>query len=106
MVDKARSYILSHYREALSLSSIAAASGVAPSTLCARFPCVTGMSVWQYVQRLRLQDAALALAEGAENLSGLALDLGFSSHSHFAQAFRGLFGKTPSKFRTLPCPSR
>jgi AraC family transcriptional regulator len=99
MVDKARSYILTRYREALSLSSIAAASGVAPSTLCASFPCVTGMPVWQYVQRLRLQDAALALAEGAENLRSLALDLGFSSHSHFAQAFRAQFGRTPSQFR-------
>jgi AraC family transcriptional regulator len=50
-------------------------------------------------QRLRLQDAALALGEGAEDLTRLALDLGFSSHSHFAQAFRAYFGTTPSRFR-------
>lgn len=98
-VDRARSYILSCYREALSLSSIAAASGVAPSTLCERFPRVVGMPVWRYVQRLRLQDAALALGEGVTDLSRLALDLGFSSHSHFAQAFRAQFGRTPSSFR-------
>jgi len=47
-VDKARSYILSRYREALSLSSIAAASGVAPSTLCESFPHIVGMPVWRY----------------------------------------------------------
>jgi AraC-like DNA-binding protein len=51
------------------------------------------------VQRLRLQHAAFALAEGANDLSRLALDLGFSSHSHFAQAFRAHFGATPSQFR-------
>lgn len=98
-IDSARSYILSHYREALSLSSIAAAAGVAPSTLCASFAGVVGMPVWRYVQRLRLQDAALALGEGVTDLSRLALDLGFSSHSHFAQAFRAHFGRTPSQFR-------
>lgn len=98
-VDKARSYILSRYREALSLSTIAAVSGVAPSTLCETFPCVVGMPVWRYVQRLRLQDAALALGEGVADLSRLAFDLGFSSHSHFAQAFRAHFGTTPSQFR-------
>jgi AraC-like DNA-binding protein len=98
-IDNARSYILSRYREALSLSSIAAAAGVAPSTLCASFAGVVGMPVWRYVQRLRLQDAALALGEGATDLSRLALDLGFSSHSHFAQAFRAHFGRTPSQFR-------
>jgi AraC-like DNA-binding protein len=49
---------------------------------------------------LRLQDAALALAEGVEDLSRLAHDLGFSSHSHFAQAFRAQFGIPPSRFRS------
>jgi AraC family transcriptional regulator len=98
-IDQARSYILSRYREPLSLSSIAASCRTAPSTLCESFPRVVGMPVWKYVQRLRLQEAALALAEGAEDLSSLALDLGFSSHSHFAQAFRAHFGATPSQFR-------
>ena len=98
-IDNARSYILSRYREALSLSAIAAACGVAPSTLCESFACVVGMPVWRYVQRLRLQDAALALGEGVADLSRLALDLGFSSHSHFAQAFRAHFGESPSRFR-------
>lgn len=98
-IDDARSYILNSYREQLSLSSIAAACGMAPSTLCESFPRVVGMPVWRYVQRLRLHDAALALAQGIENLSGLALDLGFSSHSHFAQAFRAHFGVAPSRFR-------
>jgi AraC-like DNA-binding protein len=98
-VDGARSYILSCYREPLSLSSIAASCGLAPSTLCESFPRVVGMPVWSYVRRLRLQEAALALAEGAEDLSSLALDLGFSSHSHFAAAFRAHFGATPAQFR-------
>ena len=100
-IDVARSYILSRYREPLSLASIAAACNVAPSTLCARFPRAAGMPVWRYVQRLRLQDAALALAEGVQDLSALALDLGFSSHSHFAQAFRAQFGASPARFRRL-----
>jgi AraC-like DNA-binding protein len=97
--DAARSYILNRYRQQLSLTEIAAACSIAPSTLCEIFPQVVGVPVWRYVQRLRLQDAALALAEGVEDLSALALDLGFSSHSHFAQAFRAQFGIAPSRFR-------
>jgi len=98
-VDRARSFILSRYREQLSLSAIAAASGIAPSTLCESFRQIVGVPVWRYVQRLRLQDAAFAVAEGVEDLSRLALDLGFSSHSHFAQAFRAQFGISPSRLR-------
>lgn len=99
-IDTARSYILSRYREQLSVSSIAAACAMAPSTLCESFREVVGVPVWRYVQRLRLQDAALALADGVADLSGLALDLGFSSHSHFTQAFRAHFGTSPSGFRS------
>ena len=99
-IDRARSYILSRYREQLSLATIAAASRIAPSTLCESFPLVVGMPVWRYVQRLRLQEAALTLGEGVEDLSALALDLGFSSHSHFAQAFRAHYGMAPSRFRS------
>ena len=98
-IDTARSFILSCYREPLSLASIAASCGMAPATLCENFPRMVGMPVWRYVQRLRLQHAAFALAEGANDLSRLALDLGFSSHSHFAQAFRAHFGAKPSQFR-------
>lgn len=36
------------------------------------------------------------LAEGADSLSRLALDLGFSSHSHFTTLFHRVFGVPPS----------
>ncbi len=98
-IERARSHILSRYRDSLSLASIAAACGLAPATLCEHFPRVVGIPVWRYVQHLRLQDAALALAKGATDLNRLALDLGFSSHSHFTQAFRAHFGVPPSRFR-------
>jgi AraC-like DNA-binding protein len=34
-----------------------------------------------------------------EDLTALALDLGFSSHAHFTSAFRQTYGRTPSEFR-------
>jgi AraC-like DNA-binding protein len=35
----------------------------------------------------------------SDDLAQLALDLGFSSHSHFTTAFRHRFGETPAHFR-------
>jgi len=32
-------------------------------------------------------------------LTSLALDLGFSSHSHFSAAFKRAYGQTPSAFQ-------
>jgi len=34
------------------------------------------------------------------HLTGLALDLGFSSHSHFTSQFRKQYGKSPSAFQS------
>ena len=36
-----------------------------------------------------------------DDLTALALDLGFSSHSHFTAAFRRAFGRPPAEFRRI-----
>jgi AraC-like DNA-binding protein len=41
------------------------------------------------------------LDAGERDLTRLALDLGYSSHSHFTDAFRRSFGVTPSTARKL-----
>ena len=61
------------------------------------FQQVEGLPLYRYQLRLRLA-RALDLIAGHEDLSGLAQDLGFSSHSHFTAAFRQAYGMTPSEF--------
>jgi AraC family transcriptional regulator len=60
--------------------------------------------VHRYLTQLRLRASLDRLADGADDLTALALDLGFSSHSHFADAFRREFGKTPSEVRATATP--
>jgi AraC-like DNA-binding protein len=57
------------------------------------------MPIHRYLTLLRLRASLDRLAEGASNLTALALEFGFSSHSHFADAFRREFGRTPSDVR-------
>lgn len=40
-----------------------------------------------------------------DDLSALALDLGFSTHSHFTSAFRQLYGRTPAELQRALRPS-
>ena len=56
------------------------------------------MWVYKYQTRLRLSRALLELPTCA-SLTELALDLGFSSHSHFTTTFKAAFGISPSLFR-------
>jgi AraC-like DNA-binding protein len=48
---------------------------------------------------LRLRASLEAIAERSLDLTSVALDHGFSSHSHFTAAFRREWGMTPSDWR-------
>jgi AraC-like DNA-binding protein len=63
------------------------------------FRAETGFSLHAFRQSLRLRAALERLASGAVDLSALALELGFSSHSHFTERFRNEFGVAPSQIR-------
>jgi AraC family transcriptional regulator len=82
----------------LRLADIAAALGVSAFHLCRSFRMATGSTLHACRNRLRLQHALDRVTSG-EDLTTLALDLGYSSHSHFTSAFRRLFGATPSAVR-------
>jgi AraC-like DNA-binding protein len=51
---------------------------------------------------MRLRLSLERLRDPRANLSAIAYDLGYSSHSHFTMAFRRAFGTTPSEFRARP----
>lgn len=86
-----------------SLDDLARSLGCSPFHLSRTFRGVKGMTLRAYGQRLRARLAAERLrAVGAEerrDLTSVALDLGYSDHSHFTNAFRREWGVPPSRFR-------
>jgi AraC-like DNA-binding protein len=56
------------------------------------------MTLHAYRNDLRLRSSLEQLESGGD-LTRLALDLGYSSHSHFTSSFRVLFGVPPSAIR-------
>jgi AraC family transcriptional regulator len=85
--------------ERLTLARIAAAVGYSMFHLCRSFRQATGLTLHDYREQLRLRLALERLEQGECDLSRLALDLGYSSHSHFTAGFRRSFGAPPSDAR-------
>jgi AraC family transcriptional regulator len=83
----------------VGLTDLAGEAGVSPFHLCRLFRRETGLTIQRYRLRLRLATALERLAEGEANLARLALDLGFSHHSHLTAAFRRHFGAPPGVVR-------
>lgn len=98
LVDRARLLLASDLNRRWTLAEIASEVGGSPVYLTQAFKQVEGMPLYRYHLRLRLARALDRIAD-CEDMAALALDLGFSSHSHFSAAFRQAYGRTPSEFR-------
>jgi AraC-like DNA-binding protein len=99
LVDETKLVLATRPSQSLSLSELARTVASSPFHLSRVFREEVGMPIHQYVLRLRLALALERLAQGEVELSSLALELGFSSHSHFATTFKRTFGAPPSSFR-------
>src|SRR3954447_6786721 len=97
-VRRAKELLHSRSGERLTLGEIAAEVGGSPVYLTQEFTRAEGIPLYRYQRRLRL-GRALAELPDCDSITGLALDLGFCSHSHFTSAFRSNFGLTPSEYR-------
>lgn len=91
--------LAARFQEPLSLTQIAAEVNYSPYHLCRVFRAYTGFSIHRYLDQIRLRTALEAVTAGAQELTDLALTLGYSSHSHFTQSFRRAFGHPPSAVR-------
>lgn len=97
--EAAKIYLAGRLSERMTLDEVAGAVHVSPFHFARLFHRHTGVPVHRYLTRLRLRSSLERLAEGASDLTRLAVELGFSSHSHFTDAFRHEFGRTPSDVR-------
>lgn len=98
LVDRAKLLLAGDLSRRWTLAEIAAELGGSPVYLTQVFAEVEGLPLYRYQLRLRLARALDRLPHEAD-LSALALELGFSSHSHFASAFRQTYGRSPSAFQ-------
>lgn len=98
LVRRAKEFLAAELPNRIRLGDVARVAGASPSYLTDVFRRSQGVSLHRYLVQLRLARALHELPDAAD-LTRLALDLGFSSHSHFSAAFRRAFGTTPSAFR-------
>lgn len=98
--ERAREFLATAPEGQHRLEDIATAARCSPFHLARHFRSLTGLSLHQYQTCLRLTLALDRLAEGEQDLARLAVDLGFSHHSHFTARFRAELGVTPRALRS------
>ena len=100
--DAAKSFLDAHIAERLNIDAVAAEVGVSPYHLCRLFKSFNGITLHEYRIRQRLAFVMHRLVDRRRhNLTDLALEAGFSSHSHLTRMFKKRLGVAPSAVRNL-----
>jgi len=82
-----------------NVARLAEVANLSPFHLCHVFRDAVGTSIYDYVLHERLAQTLDAVLDRGDDLTTIALDAGFTSHSHFTARFRNFFGCTPGALR-------
>ena len=98
-IEAAKLYLATRLGERTTLEDVATAAHTSPFHFARIFRQQTGVPLHRYQTHLRLRNSLERLADGGDDIALIALELGFSSHSHFTETFHREFGYTPSEIR-------
>ncbi|MBO9608457.1 MAG: helix-turn-helix domain-containing protein [Paenibacillaceae bacterium] len=101
LVTKAIDFIGQHYKRDLSLDEIAASVFLSPRYLSAIFKHDTGLTVFDYITKLRMETATHYLVSTQMKIQDIAAAVGYNTVQSFLRFFKMNFGMTPLEFRRL-----
>ena len=97
-VERVKEAVASAPADRWTVAKLAHVANLSPFHLCHVFRQLVGTSLYDYVLHERLAQTIDVVLNGG-NLTAIALDAGFASHSHFTAHFRRFFGCTPIMLR-------
>lgn len=98
----AQEFIREHYMDPeLSLRSVCRALAVSKSHLSPVFKAHSGMTVVEYLTRVRMDQAKALLSSSDERIYEVAEAVGFRDAHYFSLTFKKQTGRSPTEFREL-----
>jgi AraC family transcriptional regulator len=96
---RAEEYLRAHFQDSVGLQEVARAIGVHPVYLARAFRAFHGRTLGDRLRQVRVEYASRLLAESDHTLAEIAVECGFSDHSHLTRTFRAEAGITPAAYR-------
>lgn len=95
-------YIEEHYTESITAKEIADASSLSESYFRNIFKEVTGLSPFDYLNRIRVAKALEHLQSENTSVTEAASLVGISDSNYFTRIFKKIMGNTPSYYKNNP----
>ncbi|GGD53506.1 helix-turn-helix domain-containing protein [Paenibacillus nasutitermitis] len=95
-----KSYIAQHMADDLSLEKLAGKVNLSANYVSTLFGSISGESFTEYLNRIRLEQAAFLLVSDREStVAETAASVGFRNSQYFCTRFKAKFGVTPLQYR-------
>jgi AraC-like DNA-binding protein len=95
-------HVVANYRRPLAVADLARRADLSSSQLQREFRRLFGMTVGDYILRLRLLMARRRLQTTSDAVGRIATECGFYDQAHFTRAFKRHTGQTPLEYRRQP----
>ncbi|BCL25365.1 substrate-binding domain-containing protein [Streptomyces aurantiacus] len=101
VLDEALIFLYEHWRRPISRWQVAQAAGISPDHLGKLFQQRYGLTVWEYLTRLRIRRAAERLRSSNDSVQSVARAVGFRDRAYFSRVFRRVTGAAPHHYREM-----
>jgi AraC-like DNA-binding protein len=98
-VANAKKFVQAHVEESITLAQVVAHVRVSRFYFCKLFKRATGMTLTEYVTRVRLEKAKTLLVDPSLRISEIVFAAGFGSIPQFNSVFKRYVGVPPTEYR-------
>jgi two-component system response regulator YesN len=95
IIGNVKRFIMAHYKEDIDRDAVAAVAYITPNYLSKRFRAEVGMSLREYINQLRIEEAKRLLLSTNATVTEVASEVGYDNISYFSTVFRKLCGMSP-----------
>lgn len=99
-ISKVIEYLSLNFSQEISLSALADIVHFSDSHLSKSFKKETGITISQYIARLRCENAAQMLKDTELSVQEISNYVGYPDNNYFVKVFKKQYGVTPTAFRT------
>lgn len=94
-------YIGEHFKEQIKLEELAQLVSLSPHYLCKCFKKVTGRTIFEYIEQMRVQYSCYLLKTTRTSVVEIAMESGFNTVSYYNRVFKKYNGLTPNQYRKI-----
>ncbi|MEN8251494.1 MAG: AraC family transcriptional regulator [Bacteroidota bacterium] len=99
-INTIHEYLMANFMKKINLEEISELVYLAPTSLCRFFKQHTNISLFEYLNKIKVDYASQLLMNKNLSVLEVSLDCGFNNLSHFNKQFKKFKGITPSQYRS------